>query len=79
MGGGLTILGFVSVTRAARLSRLVAMSIYLDESRNCSGVGPCGRLLSDIASIVYNLAAIGVARGSCVEELCLRLFRCSGD
>jgi len=80
MGGGLEVVVCVCVMRAARLSILVAMSSCLDESRNCSGVGPCGRFLSDDVSLVIcHLAAIGVTRGSGVEDLCVRCFRCSGD
>ena len=79
MGGGLEIVGCVCVTRAARLSMLAVMSSCLDESRSCSGVGQGGRFMSDIASVVCHLVAIGVFRGSWVEELCVSIFRCSGD
>jgi hypothetical protein len=79
MGGGLEVVGCVCVMRADRLSILVAMSSCLDESRSCSVVDPGGRFLSDVASIICHLVAIAVARGSWMEELCVRLFRCSGD
>jgi len=69
----------VCVMRATRLSRLVVMSSCLDESRSCSGVGPVGRFMRDVASIVCHLLAIGVVRGSWVEELCVSICRCSGD
>ena len=42
-------------------------------------MGTCRRCMSDVASIVYHLVAIGVVRGSWVKELCERIFRCSGD
>ena len=73
------VVGCVCVMRAARLSRLVVMSSCLEESRSCSGVSPGGRLMSDVANIVCHLMAIGVVRGSWVEEFCVRIFRCSGD
>ena len=57
-GGGLGIVGYVCVMRAARLPRLVVMSSCLAESRSCSGVGTCGRFMSDVASIVCHLLAI---------------------
>ena len=79
MGGGLGVVGLVCVMRAARLSRLVVMSSCLDESKSCSGVGPGGRFVSDDASMVCHLLAMGVVRGSWVEEVCVRIFRCSGD
>ena len=59
----------VCVMRATRLSMLVAMSSCLDESRNCSGVGLSSRCMSDVASIDCHLLAIGVVRGSRVEEI----------
>jgi len=61
--------------RVSRLSKLVAMPSYLDESRSCSGMGPCGRFMRDDASVVFHLMAIGVACGSWVETLCVRIFR----
>ncbi len=73
------IVGWVCVMRAARLSRLVVMSSCLEESKSCSGVGPGGRFVSDDASMVCHLLAMGVVRGSWVEEVCGRIFRCSGD
>jgi len=79
MGNGLGIVRFVCVIRAARLSRLVVMSKCLDESRSCSGVGPGGRLMSEVESNACHLVVIEVARGSGVEELCVRLFMWSGD
>ena len=42
-------------------------------------MGPGGRLMSDVASIGRHLVAIGVVRGSCTEEVCVRIYRCSGD
>ena len=77
MGGGLEIVGCVCVMRAARLSRLVVMYSFLDESRSYSGVGPSGKFMSDVANIVYHVVASGVVRGS--EELCMRICRCSSD
>ena len=74
MGGGLGIVRCVCVMREARLSMLVVMSSCLDESRSCSGVGSGGRFLSDVASIVSNLLAIGVVRGSWVEEVMCKNF-----
>jgi hypothetical protein len=41
----------------------------LGESRICSGVGLCGRFMSDVANIFCHLVAIGVVRGSWVEDL----------
>ena len=79
MGGGLGIMGCVCVMRATRLSRLVVISSCLDESRNCIGVGLDGRFMSDVASIVCHMLAIGVVRVSWEEEVCVRIFRCSGD
>jgi len=79
MGGGLGIVGWVCVMKAAHLSRLVVMSSCLEESKICSGVGPGGRFVNDDASMVCHLLAIGVVRGSWVAELCVRVFRCSGD
>ena len=79
MGGGLAIVGCDCVMMAARLSKLVAMSSCLDESMSSSGVGSVNRSMSIVASIVCHLMAIGVACGSWVEELCVRIFRCSGD
>ena len=79
MGGGLKIVGWVCVMRAALLSRLVVMSYCLVESRSCSGVGPGGRFVSDVASIVGHLLAIGVVHGSWVEEVYVRFFMCSVD
>ena len=64
---------------AARLSRLLVMSSCLNEGKRCSGVGPGGRFMSDDASIVCHLMAMGVVRGSWVEEVCVRIFRYSGD
>ena len=72
------IVGFIYLMSTARFSRLVGMSIYFDE-RSCSGVGPGGRLVSKIYSIACHLVAMGVSRGSWVEELCVRLFKLSGD
>ena len=79
MGGGLGVVGLVCVMRAARLSRLVVISSCLDECKSCSGVGPGGRFVRDDASMVYHLLAMGVVRGSWVEEVSVRVFRCSGD
>jgi hypothetical protein len=79
MGNGLGIVGFVCVIKAARLSRLGVMSSCLDESRSCTGVDPGGRLMSEVESIACHLVAMGVARGSRVEELYERFFRCSGN
>ena len=79
MGGGLEVVACVCVMRAARFSIIVAMSRCLDKSRSCSGVVSCCRFMSDVVSIVCHLVAIGVARGSGVEELCVKCFRCSGD
>ena len=73
------VVGCVCVMRAARLSRLVVMSSCLDESRSCSEVGSGGRFVSDVTSIVCHLLAIGVVRGSWVEEVCVSIFRCSSD
>ena len=78
MDNCLGIVGCVCVMRAARISRLVVMSSCLDESRSCSGVCPGGRFMSDVASIVCHLLAIGVVLGSWVEEVCVRIVRCSG-
>ena len=58
MCGGLGIVGCVCVMRATRISRLVAMSSCLDESRSCSGVSPRGKFMSHVASIVCHLMAI---------------------
>ena len=71
--------GLFDVRRAARLSKLVVMSSCLDESTSYIEVGPGGRLMSDVASIARHLLPIGVARGSWVEEVCVIIFRCSGD
>ena len=79
MGGGLGVVGLVCVMRAARLSRLVVMSSCLDESTICSGVGPGSRFVSNDASMVYHLLATGVVRESWVEEVPVRIIRCSGD
>ena len=79
MGGGLGVVGLDCVIRVARLSRLVAMSSCLDESKSCSGVGPGGRFVSVDSSMVCHLWAMGVDRGSWVEEVCVSIFRCSGD
>ncbi len=79
MGGGLGVVGLVCVMRAARLSRPVVMFNCLDESKSCSGVGPGSRFVRDNSSIVCHLLAMGVVRGSCVEEVCVRVFKCSGD
>ena len=78
MGGGLGVVRLVCFMRAARLSRLVVMSSCVDESKSYSGVGPGGRCMSDDASIVCHLMAMGVVRGSWVEEVCVKLCRCSG-
>jgi len=78
MSGGQAIVGCDCVMRAARLSKPVAMSTCLDESRSCSGLGPSGRSMSDVANIDCHLVAIGVACGLWVEELCVKIFRCSG-
>jgi hypothetical protein len=74
MGGCLEIAGCVCLMKAARLSMLVLMSSCLDESRSCSGVGPCGRLKSDVASIVCHLVAIGDVCGSWVEDICVEFL-----
>ena len=79
MGGGLWIVRCVCAVRAARLSMLVVMYSCLDDRRICSGVGPGDRFMSDVANIVCHLLAIGVVRGSWVEEFCVRICRCSGD
>ena len=79
MGVGLAIVGCDFAMRAARLSKLVAMSSCLDESSSCRGVGPVGRYMSDVSSINCHLLAIGVSCGSYVEGLFERFFRCSGD
>ncbi len=42
-------------------------------------MGLGGRFMSDVASIVCHLVAIGVVRKSWVDEFCVRIFRCSGD
>jgi len=63
----------------ARLSRLVEMSRCLDESGSFSGFGHRGRLASGVDSINCYLMAMGVYRGSRAGELCVRLFRYSGD
>ena len=75
MGGGLAIVACGCVMRAARLSKLVAMSSCLDDSRSCSGVGPSDMSMSDAVSIVCHLMAIGVACGLWVEKLRVRIFR----
>ncbi len=72
-------MGLFAVRRAARFSKLVVMSSCLDESKSCSGVGPGGRFISVDCSIVFHLWAMGVDRGSWVAEVCVRIFRCSGD
>jgi hypothetical protein len=64
MGVGIAIVGCDCVMRVARLSMMVAMSSYLDESSSCSGVGLVGRSMSDVANINCHLLAIGVACGS---------------
>ena len=69
----------VCEVRVARLSMLVVMSSCLDERRSCSGMGPSGRFMSDVASIVCHMLEIGVVRGLWVEEFCVRVVRCSGD
>ncbi len=79
MGGGLLIVGLFAVRRAALLFKLVLMSSCLDESKSCSGVGPGGRFVSVDSSIVCHLWAMGADRGSWVTEVCVRIFRCSGD
>ena len=79
MGGGLIVVGCVCVMRAARRSRLVVMFSCLDESKSYSGVGPGGRSTSVSASMACHLLATGVDRGSWVEEVCVRIFRCSGE
>ncbi len=79
MGGGLKIVGCICVVRAARLSRLVVMSSYLDESKRCSGVGPSGRFMNNVANIGCHLMAIGVVRGSRVDEFCVIFFMYSDD
>ncbi len=79
MGGGLAIVGCECVIRVARISKQVAMSSCLDDDRSCSRVGPDGMSMSDAASIVCHLVALGVTCGLWVEELCVRTFRCSGD
>ena len=79
MGECLGIMKFVSKISADRLSRLVVMSSCLDESRSCNGIGHGVRLMSEVECNACHLVVIGVARGSGVEELCVRLFRCSGD
>ena len=71
--------GLFDVRRASRLSKLVVMYSCLDESKSCSGVGPGGRFVIVDSSMVCYLWAMGVYRGSCVEEVCMRCFRCSGD
>jgi len=78
-GWGFGVVRLFCIMRDARLSRLVVMSICLDESRSCSVVGHGGRFMSDVVSIVSHLVAIGVTRGSGLEELCVSFFRCSGD
>jgi len=75
MGGGLEIVGLVCVMKAARLSRLVTTSSCLDESMSCNGMGLGGGFMSDVTSIVCHRVAMGVVRGSRVEELCVRLLR----
>ena len=79
MGNCLRIVGFVCVVRAARLSRLVMMTSCLDASRSCSGIGHGGRLMREINSIACHVMAMGAARGSGVEELCVIFFGCSGN
>ena len=79
MGRGLGIVGLICVMRAARLSRLVVMFSCLDKSKSCSGMGPGSRFVRDDASIICHLLAMGVVRGSWVEEVCVRVFKCSGD
>ncbi len=79
MGGGLGVAGLVCLMRADRLSRLVVMSSFLDESKSCSGVGPGSRLVSDDTNMVCHMLAMGAVRGSWVVEVCVRVFRCSGD
>ena len=79
MGGGLLIVVLFVVTRVALLSKLVVMCSCLDESKSCSGVGPGGRFVRVDSSMVCHLWAMGVDRGSRVAEVCVRIFRCSGD
>jgi hypothetical protein len=79
MGVGLAIVGCDCVMRAARLSKLVAMSSCLAESSSCNGVGQVDKSMSNVDSIDCHLLGIGVACGSWVEELYVRIFRCSGD
>ena len=55
------------------------MSNCLDESRSCSEVGPCGRLVSEVKIIACHSVAMGDARGSGMEDLCVSLFTCSTD
>ena len=75
----MSVLGLFVVRRAARLFKLVVMSSCLDESKSCSGVGPGGRFVSVDFSMVCHLWAMGVDLGSWVAEVCVRIFRCSGD
>ncbi len=79
MGGGLGVVELVCVMRAARLSRLVVMFSCMDDSKSCSGVGPGSGFVSDDASMACHLLAAGVVRGSWIEEIYVRIFRCSGD
>ncbi len=72
-------MGLFVVRRAARLPRLVVMFSCLDESKSSSGVGPGGRFANVDSSMVCHLWAMGVDRGSWVAEVCVRIFRCSGD
>jgi len=58
MGGSLAVMRCYCVMRAARLSELVAMSSCLYESKSCNGLGPVGRSMSDVVSIVCHLLAI---------------------
>ena len=57
----------------------MVMSSCLDKSMSCSGVALDGKFVTEFASISCHLVAMGVARGSGEEELCVRLFRCLGD
>jgi len=73
------VVGCVCVMRVALFSMLVVMSSCLDESRSCSGVGLGGRFVSEVEIVACHLVAMGAARGSEGEELCVRFLRRSGD
>ena len=64
MGCALWVMGCICLTSFARLSRLVGLYSFLDESIICNGMGLGGMFVNGFDSKASHVVAMGVARAS---------------